>query len=114
MAMKKFFAKYGKPKYAFKMIFSELHDAKHALKDGALPTNKEIFMPDIPDKEFLDLYEKYIDETFPNELAEAIIKIMDLADSHGYDLKEYIPLVERYCELKSPQKTANKVLVRYV
>ena len=112
--MEKFFAKYGKPKYAFKMIDSELHDAKHALKDGALPTNREIFAADITDKDFLDLYEKYIDDTFPNELAEAIVKIMDLADSYGYDLKEYIPLVDRYCALKSPKTAGTKLLVRYV
>jgi len=110
--MEKFFAKYGKPKYAFKMIFSELKDACHALKKGQLPTNKEILMPDISDKDFLDMYEKYIDGTFPNELAEAAIKIMDLASSYDYDLHDYIKLVNRYCDLKNPQAT--KVLLRYV
>lgn len=110
--MEKFFAKYGKPKYAFKMISSELKDACLALKKGQLPTNKEIFMPDVSDKDFLDMYEKHIDGTFPNELAEALVKIMDLASSYNYDLQDYVKLVNRYCELKNPQTA--KVLLRYV
>jgi len=110
--MEKFFAKHGKPKYAFKMIKHELGAAKHALKKEKLPTNKEIFAADISDKDFLELYDKYIDETFPNELAEAVVKIMDLASSYGYDLKDYIELVNRYCALENPQTA--KVLLRYV
>lgn len=111
--MEKFFAKHGKPKYAFKMIHAELKDAKKALKDGALPTNKDIFAEGISDAKFLSLYDQYIDDTFPNELAEAVVKITDLADSYGYNLADYVKVVNRFCEIKNPQ-TATKTLLRYI
>ena len=114
--MEKFFAKHGKPEYAFKMVKDELRNAKKALEEDALPNgnHKEIFSPNTPDKEFMDLYESNIKGSFPNELGEAVIKIMDMAEEHGYDLKDYLPLIERYCELKTPQKTSKKMLYRYL
>lgn len=99
MNLDKFFSKHGKPKYAFKMIHSELKEAKHALKEGWLPTHDVI--PDtVDDKEFLQLYEEHIKGTFPDELSAAGVKLMDFADSCSYNLHDYMSMYNRYCNIE--------------
>lgn len=96
----KFFTKHGKPKYAFEMIHHELKEAKHALKKEMFPTIDVI--PDtVDDKEFCALYEEHIEDTFPDELASAGIKLMDFADSCNYNLSEYINMRNRYLAIKN-------------
>jgi len=118
--MDKYFDKYGKPKYAFKMIHSELKDAAWTLKKGKMPSGDISSIKNANDSDFITLYEDQIDVTFPNELAEAVIKIVDLADSYGFNLADYIDVVNRYCMLKNSQSSTtstsplNKVVVRYL
>lgn len=111
MNLDKFFSKHGKCKYAFKMIYSEFKEAKHALKEGWLPTHDVI--PDtVDDKEFLQLYEEHIKDTFPDELASGGVKLMDFADSCSYNLHDYMNMYDRYCKLKNGESKAAVTVVR--
>jgi hypothetical protein len=123
--MQKYFEKYGKPRHAFEMIESELKAAKKALKKGEMPETDIATLKSASDSDFTVLYEEQVKGTFPNELAEAIVKIVDFADSYGFNLIDYVEVVSRYCALKSsPIPTTvtttpvipvtSKVVVRYL
>lgn len=112
--MKKYFEKYGKPKFAFEMIKEELKVAEKALKKEKMPSADISTIKSASDGDFITMYEEHIKGTFPNELAEAVIKITDLADSYNFNLPDYIEVVNRYCVLKNPQSTSSRVVVRYL
>lgn len=117
--MNRYFEKYGKPKYAFKMIYSELYDACRALKKEKDKTPwvlNKTQVANMSDVEFQTWYEETVDGCFANELAEAVTKIVDLADSYDYCLPDYVDLVNRYCLLKNPPvvPSSPKVAIRYL
>lgn len=54
------------------------------------------FMDNVPQKEFNDLFEKNVKDNFEDELADAAIRIFDLAFEMGIDLSWHIKQKVRY------------------
>ena len=97
--MEKYFEKHGSLEYAFEMIKDELNEAYNALKEseGNIPN---AISKTSEDEEFLSLYKRQIKGTFPDELASAGIKLIDIADSYDFDLHNFIEMQIRYTDLK--------------
>jgi NTP pyrophosphatase (non-canonical NTP hydrolase) len=81
------------------LIVSEISEAMEAdRKDhysdwvDALPP----FMTNIPDDQYKDIFEREVKNTFEDELADAVIRILDLAYSRGIDLEWHIKAKMRY------------------
>lgn len=81
------------------LIVSEVSEAMEADRkahysdwDDRLPP----FMTNIPDGEFKRIFEKEVKNTFEDELADAVIRILDLAYSRNIDLEWHIKQKMRY------------------
>ena len=59
-----------------------------------LPLLKKI--NNLSDDEFIDSFLKHVKDTFEDELADSIIRIMDLAAYKGIDLEQHIKAKNRY------------------
>lgn len=54
------------------------------------------FMTNIPDDEFKKIFEREVKNTFEDELADAVIRILDLSHSRNIDLEWHIKQKMRY------------------
>lgn len=82
------------------LIVTELSEAVEADRVGKYcqyfsNVKKEVLNTD-DEKLFKKSFEAYIKDTFEDELSDAIIRIVDLAESKGIDLETHIALKMRY------------------
>jgi len=61
----------------------------------------------LEDEKFFDVFERTVKDSFEDELADIIIRVMDLAHYKGIDLEKHILLKMRYNSLR-PRKHGKK------
>jgi glutathionylspermidine synthase len=103
----KFFAKHYKMSDALKSIKAELYEAKKAFHDDFLPVARPELIDGttLTDDQFMAEYSSTIKDSFPDELSEAVIKIIDLADAFDYNIFDYVSMHQRYCKIKQASDT---------
>lgn len=85
------------------LIVTELGEACEALRRGEMGDKNSV---KLAVKEMIrgngevDNFKDYVKNTFPDELADVIIRTCDLAEFLGYDLETYVALKMRYNETR--------------
>lgn len=79
------------------LIVSEISEAQEAdRKDHRTVTSVQAVMGWKSDSDFIPHFEKEVKNTFEDELADAVIRILDLAEWKGIDLETHIFAKMRY------------------
>lgn len=93
------------------LIVSELSEALEADRRNKYATNSRMKIDFINflecDAIFKDNFEKEIKDTFEDELADAMIRIMDLAEKNNINLEDHIRAKMRYNRMR-PNKHNKK------
>jgi NTP pyrophosphatase (non-canonical NTP hydrolase) len=84
------------------LVVAELGEALEALRNNRRSNNKIKYVPELQDKFGMTIkysvtgFEKDIKDTFEDELADSVIRILDLAEWLGIDLETHIKLKMEY------------------
>ncbi|MDR1338533.1 MAG: hypothetical protein LBK58_00485 [Prevotellaceae bacterium] len=84
------------------LIHSELSEALEADREEKYPTKEGLSIITNPVKveEWKSLFERTIKNTVPDELADVIIRTIDLCGYLGIDIEKHVELKMRYNELR--------------
>lgn len=83
------------------LIHSEVSEALEADRKGISCGSVAIGIIDVQDdKEFKEEFEQRIKDTFQDELADIVIRVMDLAEFEAIDLESHIVAKVRYNTLR--------------
>lgn len=85
------------------LIVSEVSEAMEADREAHYSDWEDRlppFMTNIPDEEFKKIFEKEVKNTFEDELADAMIRIMDLTYARGIDIAWHIQAKMRYNSMR--------------
>lgn len=88
------------------LVVSELSEALEIHRKASSP--ESLVIPDRvlqdgvehPDEGYSEFMEDYIKDTWGDELADAMIRLMDLAEGTGVNLEKHIELKLRYNKLR--------------
>ncbi len=83
------------------LIHSEVSEALEADRKGKYNTYGMLSMNGwVQNKNFKEAFEKSTKDTFEDELADIIIRVMDLAGMKGIDLEQHITAKMRYNSMR--------------
>jgi NTP pyrophosphatase (non-canonical NTP hydrolase) len=86
------------------LIHSEVSEALEADRGNAHSVYGNIntfILPTQDNEEFKKVFEIHAKDTFPDELADIVIRVMDLAEWKGIDLQSHIEAKIRYNAMRS-------------
>jgi len=94
------------------LVHSEVSEALEADRnakyaDWMYDTPPIISVESYKDGEFKETFEKYVKNTFEDELADVVIRVLDIAHSRGFDLEWHIVNKMRYNTMR-PYKHGGK------
>lgn len=90
------------------LIHSEVSEALECDRKNQFPTHDPEYVLGIEDNErFKDAFQRFIKGTFADELADIVIRVMDLASFKDVDLEAHIKAKMRYNSLR-PHKHGKK------
>lgn len=86
------------------LVVSELSEAleadRHGKHVGPMSLGAKTSLNDFGDETFNDMFKTYIKDTFEDELADAVIRLFDMAEGMGIDLPFHIDAKLRYNSLR--------------
>lgn len=82
------------------LIHSEVSEALEADRKGEYARVKEFELSEVQDRPFELCFPDYIKDTFEDELADIMIRVMDLAAYKNIDLEKHIKLKMRFNALR--------------
>ena len=86
------------------LIHSEVSEALEADRKGReCSYNMKVMNGWTKDQDFKEYFEGNVKDTFEDELADVIIRVMDLAEMKGIDLEQHITAKMRYNSLREPK-----------
>lgn len=89
------------------LIVSELGEAQEALRKDRHACPDEIALVEGAEDTFVGDFQTIVKDTFEDELADAVIRIADLAGYLGIDLEKHVELKLRYNKTR-PHKHGKK------
>lgn len=82
------------------LIHSEVSEALECDRKGLKITHDPNYVFGLDNERFKEAFERFIKDTFEDELADIVIRVMDLAAHKGIDLESHITLKMRYNEMR--------------
>lgn len=83
------------------LVVSEISEAQEAdLKDRYTKDSVQEVIRHSSDSDFKTLFEIHIKDTFEDEIADAVIRLFDLAEKKGFDLESHMLAKMRYNEMR--------------
>lgn len=89
------------------LIHGEVSEALEADREGRMCMADVSEIDDVKTDAFKELYEHHVKGTFDEELADIVIRVMDLAAYKGIDLENHIRAKMRYNSMR-PHKHGKK------
>jgi NTP pyrophosphatase (non-canonical NTP hydrolase) len=78
------------------LIHSEVSEALEADRENRYASNNVAKLDGLSDEEFKSTFDSSVKNTFEDELADILIRVMDLAGYKGIDLEKHINFKMRY------------------
>lgn len=78
------------------LAVSELSEALEADRKGRKTPDNVVFLLGYPDKMFEDLFERQVKDTFEDEMADTIIRVLDMCGHLGIDIESHVEAKMRY------------------
>lgn len=94
------------------LIHSELSEALEADRKNRHTKKQDISLTELKglndNKQFKGLFELYVKDTFEDEIADTVIRCMDMSAHMGFDLQKHIELKMRYNSLREKMHGGKK------
>lgn len=82
------------------LIHSEVSEALECDRKKKSISHDPEYVAGLDGDRFKDSFERFIKDTFEDELADIMIRVMDLAEHKGVDLEKHILLKMRYNSMR--------------
>lgn len=86
------------------LVVSELSEAleadRHAKYVAPLSIEAKQYLMDYPDEQFKETFITHVKDRFEDEIADAVIRLFDMAQARGMDLEFHIDAKLRYNSLR--------------
>lgn len=83
------------------LVHSELSESLEAHRKNKICEENMIWLNAVPDNEiFKDQFKTFVKDTIEDELADAAIRLMDIAQGRGIDLYQHIVAKMRYNSMR--------------